>query len=461
MTNKFVKKNSRCFIYSFFNSYFRSGVYLLTPKNAYLMKIAKTVLILCGFLIFPEAFCQNTPAGNLVIAGGGLEDDNASVYRQLIEFAGGQDSAAFAVIPSASGVPVQSFVSFRNVLISYGVNPDHIYLIPVAMMDDDSTAGVDESQWKDNGEDSELALIIRKCSGVWFTGGDQSRTVKTLIRPDGSKTVVLEAVWEVFRAGGVIGGSSAGAAIMSESMIGGGNSLAALSRGIITDYQGNDFPDGGGLLMLKGLGFFPYGIVDQHFDARARFGRLAIALMDSTYGCKTGFGVDENTALIYLGSQNLVKVAGASGVTVMDRSGARISYVNDLPLIENLSVSYLMENDTYELSTGRITPAEGKKSTRGNEYNDIPDPGQTGILSGSSATLRDLLTTNLMDNKGTDTICNVTLHGNHPGFLVTLIKKPESAGYYSEQPYGTERYTVVDVRMDITPVQVTVTPLKK
>jgi cyanophycinase len=425
------------------------------------MKKTTIALILCGFLIFPEAFCQNTPAGNLVIAGGGLEDDNAGVYHQLIGFAGGAEKATFAVIPSASGVPVQSYTSFRNVLVAYGVNPDHIFLIPVAMMDDDSTASTDESQWNENGNDSTLARIIRDCSGVWFTGGDQSRTVKTLFRPDGSRTVVLEAVWEVFRSGGVIGGSSAGAAIMSESMIGGGNSLAALTRGVVTDYQGNNFPDGGGLLMLKGLGFFPYGIVDQHFDSRARFGRLAMALMDSTYGCKTGFGVDENTALIYMGSQNLVKVAGASGITVMDRSGARISYIRGLPRIENLSVSYLMENDTYDLTTGRITPAEGKKPTRGNEYNDIPDAGQSGILSGSSATLRDLLTTNLLDNKGADTIRNVTLHGNHPGFMVTLIKKPESAGYYSEQPYGTERYTVVDVRMDIIPVQVTVKPLKK
>jgi cyanophycinase len=281
--------------------------------------------------------------------------------------------------------------------------------------------------------------------------------MKTLVRPDGSKTVVLEAVWEVFRSGGVIGGSSAGAAIMSESMIGGGNSLAALTRGVVTDYQGNDFPDGGGVLMLKGLGFFPYGIVDQHFDARARFGRLAVALMDSTYGCRTGFGIDENTALIYLGSQNLLTVAGASGVTILNRADARISYLHNLPCIENLSVSYLMEDDTCDLTTGKILPAAGKKPTRGNEYNDIPNPGQTGILSGNSNTLCDLITINLMDNRSADTVRNVTFYDDHTGFLVTLIKESGSAGFYTEQPYGTERYTVVNVRMDIKPVQIAVT----
>ncbi|MDD5508138.1 MAG: cyanophycinase [Bacteroidales bacterium] len=423
------------------------------------MKKAGILVILSFVIIWSKAASQEYQ-GSLVIAGGDLHDDNASVFHQLIHLAGGADKATFAVVPSASGVPVQSYTSFRNVLVSYGADPEKIHLIPVAMVDDDSTASVNEAEWKDNGNDTTLAGIIRACSGVWFTGGDQSRTAKTLLRPDGSKTVVLEAIWEVFRSGGVIGGSSAGAAIMSKSMIGGGNSMAALTRGVVTDYQGNDFPDGGGLLMLHGLGFFPSGIVDQHFDARARFGRLAVALMDSTYGCQAGFGVDENTALIYLGSQNLVKVAGASGVTVMNRSDARISYVRDLPRIENLSVSYLMENDTYDLSTGKITPAEGKRPTRGNEYYNIPNPGQTGILSGNSATLSDLLTINLMDNKGADMVRNVTFAGDQTGFLVTLIKMSESKGFYIEQPYGTEKYTIVDVRMDITPVEITVKPLK-
>lgn len=424
------------------------------------MHKARISLLIVGLLFFFQAGSQTLPAGNLVIVGGGLEDNNTSIYHQLIGFAGGAAMGTFAIIPSASGVPVQSYVSFRNILISYGVDPDHIHLISIAMVDDDSTTLVNESEWKDNGNDTVLAGVVRQCSAVWFTGGDQSRTVKTLIRPDGSRTAVLEAVWEVYRSGGVVGGTSAGAAIMSESMIGGGNSMAALIRGVIKDYQGDDFPDGGGVLMLKGLGFFPHGIVDQHFGARARFGRLAVALMDETYGCLNGFGVDENTALIYIGSENVFRVAGAGGVTVMNRTNARISYVQGLPCIENLSVSYLEEGDTYHCTTGMITPADGKKSTRGNEYNDIPNPGQTGILSGNAGTLRDLLTINLMDNKGADTVRNVTFVDDHSGFQLTLSKNPESAGYYTEKPYGTERYTVINVRMDIIPVRISVLPLK-
>jgi len=183
------------------------------------------IYITTVLLLSIGALSQAQSAGNLVIVGGGLEDDNASVYDQLIALAGGTEKATFAVIPSASGVSVQSYASFRSVLISYGIKPEHIYLINIAMIDDDSTADVNEAEWSNNGNDPGLAALVRSCSAVWFTGGDQSRTIKTLVMPDGSKTPVLEAVWEVFNSGGVIGGSSAGAAIMSEAMIGGATAL--------------------------------------------------------------------------------------------------------------------------------------------------------------------------------------------------------------------------------------------
>jgi cyanophycinase len=420
------------------------------------------ILFSSALLFFSyHSISQEQPQGNLVIVGGGLEDDNSSVYNQLITLAGGAENATFAVIPSASGVSVQSYASFRNILISYSVKPENIFLINIAMIDDDSTEDVNEAEWSNNGNDPGLAAVVRSCSAVWFTGGDQTRTIKTLVRTDGTRTPVLEAVWEVFRSGGVIGGSSAGAAIMSEAMIGGGNSLAALTHGVVTDYRGDDFPEGDGLLMSDGLGFFPLGIVDQHFEQRARIGRLVVALMNEKPGFNTGFGIDENTALIYLGSQNLVKVAGASGVTIINSKGARISYVQDLPFIENLSVSYLEDGDSFIPATGIVTPSAGKKPTRGNEYYNIPDPGQAGILSANSTSFRDLITISLIDNKAADTVRNISFSGHNSGYLVTFYKTTRSQGYYTEQPYGEDRYTVEDIRMDISPVEIIVSPLKE
>ena len=420
----------------------------------------KIILIATVLILFMGPVKNARSQGNLVIVGGGLEDDNAAVYEQMINLAGGSEKATFAVIPSASGVSAQSYASFRSVLISYGVKPEHIYLINIAMVDDDSTKDVNEAEWSNNGNDPKLAGIVRSCSAVWFTGGDQTRTMKTLVRPDGSKTPVLEAVWEVYKSGGVIGGSSAGAAIMSEAMIGGGNSLAALTHGIIKDYSGDDFPEGDGLLMAKGLGFFPLGIVDQHFGQRSRIGRLVVAVMSAKPEYSLGFGIDENTAVIYLGKSNLVKVAGAGAVTIINASEASLDYVERLPDIRNLQVSILEEGDAFEGATGQIIPADGKIPTRGNEYYNIENPGQAGILSANSTSFSDLATISLMDNKAADKISNISFTDKESGFMVTLYETSESQGFYTDKPDGEDHYTVTKIRIDITPVKITVLPLK-
>ncbi|MEI7983566.1 MAG: cyanophycinase, partial [Bacteroidota bacterium] len=305
-------------------------------------------LCLCSF---SSTYSQAPANGNLVIVGGGLEADNKSVFQQLISLAGGAEKATIGVLPSASGTPMQSYIYFRNILISYGVKPENINLVKVALLDDDSTKDINESEWRENGNDTRVADLVKKCTGIWFSGGDQSRTMRTLVHADGSQTPVLEAVWDVFRSGGVIGGTSAGAAIMSEVMIGGGTSMAALCHGVVTDYTGDDFPEGQGVWVTRGLGFFPCGVVDQHFNARARFGRLAVTLMNNRKAGNLGFGIDENTALIYNRKQNRMQVAGVGGVTMLNTTDARIFYVQKLPVMENLAVSYLGEGDSYDFTT--------------------------------------------------------------------------------------------------------------
>jgi len=429
-------------------------------KRIIKMNGMKSVLLIFAMVAGYICFGQNDLAGNLVIVGGGLEPDNKSVYNQMIDLAGRAEEASFAVIPSASGVSVQSYVIFKKTLISYGVKPENIFLINIAMVDDDSTKDVNEATWRNNGNDAGLAGIVKKCSAVWFTGGDQLRTMKTLVNPDGSKTLVLEAVWEVFLHGGVIGGSSAGAAIMSEAMIGGGNSIGALTHGVIQNYQGVDFPEGDGLLMNLGLGFFSLGIIDQHFSQRARIGRLITALFFEKSKFNLGFGIDENTALIYEGKQKVLKVAGASGVTFINTSKSVISYIQNLPKIENLDISYLEDGDTYDIVSSKIIPAEGKNPTRGNEYYNIVNPGKTGIFSAHVSSFKDLITINLMDNRGVEKVENLSFYEENSGFLATFTKTPESGGFYTDKPNGDDRYTITNVKMDIAPVQISITPLK-
>ena len=196
--------------YFIFSSYClinqKDYIYLVKNISSSMNQLLKPLLLLFFFGSFnafsqpdrlllvgrgPEKHDSSSQAlsqGSLVIVGGGLEHTNKSVYDQLIGLAGGAEKATFAVIPSSSGVSVQSYMSFRHILISYGVKPENIHLINIAMVDDDSTSDVNESTWSNNGNDIRLAEIVRSCSAVWFTGGDQMRTIKTLIRPDGSKT---------------------------------------------------------------------------------------------------------------------------------------------------------------------------------------------------------------------------------------------------------------------------------
>ncbi|MCX6267366.1 MAG: hypothetical protein NTW16_08430 [Bacteroidetes bacterium] len=103
--------------------------------------MTRIIVLICFILSLCAAASsgQSSENGSLVIVGGGLEPNNKSIFNQMITLAGGAEKASFAVIPSAGGSPVQSYAYFRSELISYGIHPGNIYLIPVAMIDDDST----------------------------------------------------------------------------------------------------------------------------------------------------------------------------------------------------------------------------------------------------------------------------------------------------------------------------------
>ena len=420
-------------------------------------KVALSVIVL---IFIHLSYGQSTIPGNLVIVGGGLEYNNAGVFKEFINLAGGVENAKVAVIPSASGVPVQAFEYFKNELVGYGLKPSQVILINIALVDDDSTLNVDESTWRNNGNDPKQAELVRKSTGIWFSGGDQFRTVKALVNPDGTKSFVLDAVWQVYQNGGVVGGTSAGAAIMSDPMIGAGNSIAALKKGVITQFDGDDFPEDTGVFLTKGLGFFPYGIVDQHFSQRARIGRLAKVLMQEKKTFKWGFGVDENTALIYYGKQNICKVAGQNGVVVINTALSTSKTNNGYGQIENLTISYLEDGDAFDLNTGLVVPELKKNLITGKESYKKPIIGQDGVLSGSPSGFRDLITRNLMDNSAATEVSNLTFFGNDEAFRVTFSKTPLSQGFYASASDGPGKYTITNIRMDIRPVKIAVTEFK-
>jgi cyanophycinase len=201
---------------------------------------------------------------------------------------------------------------------------------------------------KGEAEDEGMADRLRACSGFFFTGGSQSR-IGDVFLPDGKPTAAYQALWERYQAGAVVAGSSAGAAIMSDPMIAGGSSVGALREGVRMGGEGD------GVWLTRGLGFLKRGLVDQHFLARGRWGRLLVSVLASPDD-SLGFGIDENTALVVEGDS--AWVVGESGVLFLDaRSAVREDEGNGG---YGVRAFLLGEGDRVDLQAGIVRSGEGK-----------------------------------------------------------------------------------------------------
>ena len=159
-----------------------------------------------------------TSTGRLVIAGGALEPDNSEVWSAFLDGLPDRDHDTIAVIASASAEPFSAFEGVRQTLARYGVAPERVFLVRAAT-EDDSTTPEDESFWAAGASDEAEVGRVRTAGGIWFTGGDQARTARVLHAGSDAGTPLLEILHERLRSGAVIGGTSAGAAIQSRTMI--------------------------------------------------------------------------------------------------------------------------------------------------------------------------------------------------------------------------------------------------
>lgn len=304
--------------------------------------------------------------GRLVIVGGALDPNNAAVWRAFVTGLPNPDTDRVAVIASASGEPVASFEAARDALVRHGVSADRVILIRAAVVDDPATAG-DESLWSQGGNDPAVLDAVDHVGGVWFTGGDQARTARVLFDSEGSPTRLLDALRRRLADGAAIGGSSAGAAIQSATMILRGDGLIALSQPIKLPGKDADMEDGR-LIMATGAGFFEDGIIDQHFDRQARLGRLSRAVTESELE-RFGYGIDENTALVVDTATRTAVVLGAGTVTILDDSDARRTPGPAFG-VEGLGLSIASSGDRIDLRTGAVAPA----AARGRDAMAAPDP---------------------------------------------------------------------------------------
>ena len=176
-------------------------------------------------------------------------------------------------------------------------------------------------------------------AGVFFSGGDQLRITSQI-----GDTKIEAKVRRLFERGGLIAGTSAGAAAMSDTMLVKGTSSESHRIG--------------DLHMAPGLGLIRDVIIDQHFAERGRFGRLLGAVAHNPR--VLGLGIDENTAAIVQGDQ--FRVIGSGAVYVVDGGNASYSNVAEgradrVLSMHGVQVHVLGTGDCFDLKLRKPSPA--------------------------------------------------------------------------------------------------------
>jgi cyanophycinase len=152
-------------------------------------------------------------------------------------------------------------------------------------------------------------------------------------------------------AGATVGGTSAGASILSEHMIAFGDEGSSVISGSVR--------------LAPGLGLTNRFVIDQHFRQRDRLGRLITALAYNPFAI--GIGLDEDTA-VFIDPDETLEVEGSGGVTIVDATDATFSSMDSVAegqpvCMLGLQVHILVAGATFNLRT-RIASAEHLRPTK-------------------------------------------------------------------------------------------------
>jgi cyanophycinase len=353
--------------------------------------------------------------GSLVIAGGALKDSSGAIFKRLVALANG---GTICALGTANSNPARvADLAVGDIKAAGGTG----------MAVDITTKNAVQAT-----ADPKTLETLRGCTGFWFEGGDQRR-IMDAFAPGGKATPALEAIRARFAAGATIGGTSAGAAMMSDPMISDGTSLEALKAGKAS--------------LEAGLGFVKGVITDQHFLKRGRFARLMLAMTGS--GSRLGVGVDEDTALV-IPASGAWQIIGSSGVTVFEAVDGST---------QNLEVSLLSQGDSFDPATKTFTVSSARKTIAAGDSYFGP-----GLRFEANLTAPDAfknLVQDLADSPETSA-AGLIMTGSSgasfsdDGWRVTLTKTPRTASYYGKGEGNS--YTVTRLGLRLEPIRITVAP---
>lgn len=274
----------------------------------------------------PRTSAQHT-MGYLYIVGDGAE--TPELMQRFVALAGGVGRASIFILPMASSLPDTA-------------GRRHVALL--------QSLGVQRAQYvvfsREQALQPAFADTLKQATGVFFTGGDQSRLADVLVG-----TPVQEKLKELLRSGVAIGGGSAGAAIMSKIMITGDELLHTdTTVSFVSIWREN-------IKTAEGLGFMEDAIIDQHFVRRKRHNRLISVVLEHPE--LIGIGIDEKTAIVVAPNHSF-EVVGKSCVVIYDARKASPIRSGPWHTIggANLRMHVLLDGDRYNIGTGAVTPAK-------------------------------------------------------------------------------------------------------
>ena len=272
----------------------------------------------------PSKVADGDERGWIVPIGGAEEkEDDPAILTRFVRLCGGKD-ADIVVIPTASRME-DTGARYERIFEEIGVK--RVKALNFTTRDDGDTP-----RWLER---------IERASGVFFTGGDQLR-LSTIL----GGTPAAKMIRKRNAAGMTVGGTSAGASILSEHMIAFGA-------------EGGS-PRADSVHLAPGFGLTNRFIIDQHFRQRDRLGRLATALAYNPFAI--GIGLDEDTAA-FIGPDNTLEVEGSGAVTVVDAADLQFSSMDQVEegqpvCLLGLKIHILVAGATFNLHTRQASAGD-------------------------------------------------------------------------------------------------------
>jgi cyanophycinase len=280
------------------------------------VKSLTVIAIFSALIIFSG--CNNKTeisTGKLFIIGGGEKRD--SMMNELVSLSGIRNSGYMYILPMASSVPDSSVIWARE-----DFNGTGITFMPGFAFE------------KDVPPPKEKVDSLRLAKLIFICGGDQSRFMDVV-----RNTPVMDAIKYAYRYGAVIAGTSAGAAVMSRTMITGNQKKHTDPDAGFTTIESDNIET------VDGLGLLQDVIIDQHFIKRQRLNRLvAVSIEHPDQLC---IGIDESTAIVVEG--DMARVTGVGQAVVIKNKLPEKTVKNGLLGTKGLELSVYLPGDKFRI----------------------------------------------------------------------------------------------------------------